>query len=551
MAALPSTESQADAPSDTLPDAPHFRPTRRQCLTAGALAAAALAGVRPASANDIIAVSVGPGVAVGPIVATNKHYNPGANWDDPALRLVRRVTLGLTAQEAQRAASLGYNAYLEYQLNAEGIDDTAAENYVGTNYPLLSQSPHDLRAAYSATNYLISNALVEATLFRSLYSQRQLFQRMVELWSDHFNIWVGKNDIVYLKAGDDRNVIRANALGKFPDMLRASAHSPAMLQMLDNISSRGDGKPAKAPNQNYARELMELHTLGVDGGYTQTDVLEVARCFTGWSMETDSTSPNYGMFKYIPGYHDNGAKTVLGHLIPATTANTVGAGITDGDQVLNILASHPSTALFVAGKMTRWLLRYDPSPAFLQSIAQVYLDTGGDIKAMIRAILPMTQLMQAPAKYKRPYHLLISSVRATAPTVSDPVKWLAALRPQFDLLGQTPFQWQAPNGYPDALGYWAGLILPRWNFGINLANNGFGGGSIDITALQKAATPQAITDLLDATLFGSTLPVVEKNALVGFLASTVPPPSASKPLSTQRIRDVIGLALASPNFQWY
>ena len=544
--------------ADSLPDAPNSRPTRRQYLAAGALAAAALVSARPASAqspHDSTATPASPLVPIGPAPPLNPvllpHYNPGANWSDSELRLVRRVTLGLTTQEARRAHSLGYDGYLEYQLDDAAIDDTAVENYVAAGYPTLSQSPHDLRAAYSMTTNLVSNPLVEATLFRSLYSQRQLHQRMVEFWTDHFNVWTGKADILYLKGSDDRDVVRAHALGKFPDMLRASAHSPAMLQMLDNSSSRGDGKPAKSPNQNYARELMELHTLGVNGGYTQTDVLEVARCLTGWSMETNSASPNYGTFKYIPQYHDNGAKTVLGHVIPATGAKDAGGGIADGEKVLDILASHPSTALFIAGKMTRWLLRPEPSHALVQSVAKVYLDTGGDIKAMIRVILQEDLLMQAPAKYKRPYHLLVSAVRAADPTVSDPARWLASLRSQTDALGQTPFQWQAPNGYPDALGYWAGLILPRWNFGFALADNAFTGGAIDIAPLQKAATPAAIVNLLDAALFSGTLPEMEADALADFLEATVPPPSASKPLPAQRIRDVVGLALATPNFQWY
>ena len=521
--------------ADSLPEAPHFRPTRRQCLAAGALAAAALLAPRSVSAQATPA----------------PHYDPGADWSSPELRLVRRVTLGLTTQEAKKAISLGYDAYLEYQLDDAAIDDSAVENFVAANYPTLPQSPYDLRATYSTTTSLVANPLVEATLFRSLYSQRQLHQRMVEFWTDHFNIWIGKADILYLKGNDDRDVVRANALGKFPDMLRASAHSPAMLQMLDNSSSRGDGKPAKSPNQNYARELMELHTLGVDGGYTQTDVLEVARCFTGWSMVTDSKDAAYGTFKYVPQYHDNGAKTVLGHVIPATGAKDIGGGITDGEKVLDILASHPSTALFIAGKMTRWLLRPDPSPALIQSIAKVYMDTGGDIKAMIRAILQADLLMQAPAKYKRPYHLLVSAVRATDPTVTDAAHWLASLRSQMGALGQMPFEWQAPNGYPDALPYWAGLILPRWNFGIALADNAFSGAAISITSLQKAATPDAIVGLLDTALFCGTLPETEKDALADFLEATVPAPSPAKPLSTQRIRDVIGLALATPNFQWY
>lgn len=149
----------ASLPTDSPPDVPRFRPTRRQCLAAGALAAAALAGARPASADvphDLTAVPVGPPLPVGvalPIVPQRPllRYNPAVNWDDPILRLVRRITMGLTAGEAQRAASLGYDGYLEYQLNADGIDDSAVEGYVGTNYPTLSLSPHDLRAAYSTT----------------------------------------------------------------------------------------------------------------------------------------------------------------------------------------------------------------------------------------------------------------------------------------------------------------------------------------------------------------------------------------------------------------
>ena len=450
--------------------------------------------------------------------------NPApATWKNQELRLVRRVTMGLDIEAALSALETGHTKYLETLLNDAAIDDSDVENYVASHYPTLAMSPAQL---HTADSNLPQTQLVEATLFRSIYSKRQLRQRMTEFWSDHFNIDIHK--VGTLKVTDDRDVIRPHALGKFSDLLHASAKSPAMLDYLDNSHSRKEH-----PNQNYARELMELHTLSVNGGYTQTDIQEVARCFTGWTRNFDTNSADYGRFVYNSKIHDDGAKLVLGHKMAA------GGGIKDGEAVLDILAAHPATAKFIATKMLHWLLREDPSPELIAQIAKVYMDTKGDIKAMIRAILAPALLKSAPAKYKRPYHLVVSAIRAANPTISS----FDGVRGQLNTMGHAPFSWAAPNGYPDALGYWAGLILPRWNFGLLFAENRVSGLTVDVKPLLDAKTPAAIVALLNMALFTEEITPGLQAELTAYLTQT--------PLLEARIRDAGGLALASPEFQLY
>lgn len=449
--------------------------------------------------------------------------NPAASWKSPELRLVRRITLGLNDEEVQRAKRLGYERYLDYQLNYTAIDDSAVEDYVSAHYPTLALEP---AALYLLDSALLRTELIEATLYRSLYSKRQLYQRMVEFWTDHFNIHFNKVD--GLKTVDDREVIRPHALGKFPDLLRASARSPAMLTYLDNVNSRGTN-----PNENYARELLELHTLGVDGGYTAQDVREVARCFTGWSRVYDRESPDRGKFLFRHSAHDKGEKVVLGHVIPAN------GGISDGETVLDILANHPSTARFIATKMARWLLRYDPPKELVERVAHTYTQTGGDIRAMIWKILDRYALIKAPAKYKRPYHLVVSALRATQPTIAS----FQSLRAQLGTLGHVPFNWIPPNGYPDSLSYWAGLILPRWNFATSLFSNQIRDVSVDLTPFRKPKTVRGVIALINTRFFGGEMPPREKAELTRYLSVD--------PTSEMRLRDTLALALAFPNFQWY
>jgi uncharacterized protein (DUF1800 family) len=437
--------------------------------------------------------------------------------------LVRRVTNGITQEELDLAVSLGFNGYLSYHLNHEGIDDSACDAFVAANYPPLSQPVEGLYQLERAT---LQNQLTEATIYRQAFSKRQLYERMVQFWSDHFNIYYPK--VNYMKVVDDREVIRKNALGNFGDMLWASAHSPAMLEYLDNTRSR-----ANNVNQNYAREIMELHTLGVDGGYTQTDVEEVTRCLTGWTIQ------GRGNFRFDPAGHDFTAKTVLGVQIPAMPVSSGAAAVSDGETVLGILLAHPSTARFISYKMIRWLLRYDPPAALVERVAQTFTETSGDIPSMIRQILTPSNLMGAPMKYRQPYQLVLAQMRATQPRVTT----VGVLRGQLNTLGQPILQWEDPDGWPDRVDWWAGMILQRWNFSNFIATRTAEGFVVDVAPFMTTATPEAIADAIGWRLFGNGAPPELTARLRSYLAGA--------PIVTARVQEALALALSSSEFQWY
>ncbi|HEY4131370.1 MAG TPA: DUF1800 family protein, partial [Gemmatimonadaceae bacterium] len=278
---LPANTDAADAADAA--DAPEVKKSRRGFL-AGALAATLAPAVAHAQQSRTRAPKRSP-VEPRPVldelgtIQPNQSATAFAEWDTGGLsRLVRRVTQGMTASDAKLASQLGWSGYLEYQLNYNYINDDAFEAQIATRWPLMSQTSAQLATADAAQ---IKTQLQESTIYRAAFSQRQLYQRMVEFWSDHFNQDVDK--VGYLIVADQRDVIRKNALGKFPDLLKASAHSASMLLYLDQNASR-----KAAPNQNYAREIMELHTLGVDGGYTQDDVAELSRVLTGWTFDSKS-----------------------------------------------------------------------------------------------------------------------------------------------------------------------------------------------------------------------------------------------------------------------
>src|SRR5262245_32383093 len=280
---------------------------------------------------------------------------------------------------------------------------------------------------------MVVGELQRAKLLRAVYSERHLFEVMVDFWENHFSIFANKDDDRFLLTAFDRETIRPFAMGRFRDLLGATAHSPAMLFYLDNWRSsvprpypaKGD-KPAGVDgglNENYARELMELHTLGVDGGYTQKDVQEVARCFSGWTIQ----KPNeQGLFVYRPGFHDDAEKVVLGHRILA------GGGIADGERVLDILAAHPSTAKFIATKLARRFISDDPPPSAIDRATAVFLKTDGSIRETLRSIITSPEFFSAPAyrsKVRSPLEYVAAAIRATsAETDGD--------RPLLDLIGR-------------------------------------------------------------------------------------------------------------------
>src|SRR5450631_1935179 len=314
-------------------------PSRRSILKAGAALLAGMAAPVLARAQGVRGVPTGTGPrrptsSLPPMLPRPDGIDPTASYSSPELRLARRVSFGLNAAEANRAKALGYSQYLEYQLAYEVIDDSAVTSFVAANFPSVAQ---DLNTLFAANSTTVQNDLTYATIYTSAFSARQLYERCVEFWSDHFNISMEK--VGYLKVIDDNTVIRQYAMTTFPQLLKASAHSPAMLLYLDQTMSQ-----KAAPNQNYAREIMELHTLGVNGGYTQTDVAELSRVLTGWTIA------GKGTFNFNSSLHDYGAKTVLGVNVPAASAATGAAAQAEGEGMLNVLAVHPSTATFISTK---------------------------------------------------------------------------------------------------------------------------------------------------------------------------------------------------------
>jgi uncharacterized protein (DUF1800 family) len=351
---------------------------------------------------------------------------------------------------------------------------------------------------------MVVTELQRAKLLRAVYSEQQLFEVMVDFWENHFSIFANKDDDRYLLTAFDRETIRPFAMGRFRDLLGATAHSPAMLFYLDNWRSsvprpypaRGDKPPGVDGgfNENYARELLELHTLGVDGGYTQKDVQEVARCLSGWTIQ----KPNeQGLFLYRPGFHDDGEKVVLGRKI------LPGGGPADGERVLDILATHPSTARFIATKLARRFISDDPPSSAIDRAAAVFLKTDGSIRETLRAIVTSPEFFSPTvyrAKVRTPLEYVAAAMRAlNAETDGD--------RPVLDAIarmGQPLFGRITPDGYPDRAGIWlsSGTMVARFNFASALATNRLKGTKVNVDALltgvdqaDRKAVAQRITHL--------------------------------------------------------
>ncbi|MBX3408054.1 MAG: DUF1800 domain-containing protein [Phycisphaeraceae bacterium] len=441
--------------------------------------------------------------------------------------LVRRVTFGLTPSELTLANALGREAYIERHLNPQSIPDPTVQSRLASQYSWLSLPAPQLTGF--AADQLI-NRLVDARILRAALSERQLFERVVDMWTDHFNIFIQNGPEPVMKVVDDREVIRAHALGRFHDLLLASAYSPAMIHSLDNVSNQFG-----TPNENYARELLELHTMGANGGYTQHDVREIARCFTGWAYYGGFSGDISYTFFYNPGSHDNGQKIVLGNIIPANL------GIEDGHRVVQILAGHPSTARHIARKLLVEFWGYDPPARLIGDIARVYTRTGGDIRAMIRAILDPSIWPSPTPKFKRPLHLVASILRAVGTLLVN----AGAMREPLAAAGHLPFHWAPPNGYPDRLSAWAGSLLVRWNFASDLTSGVYNtSASFLPTALFGLdPSPQSIVQTMNQMLHGGEMPAPERAALLQWIGPA--------PVSETRLREALGLAFSMPSFQWY
>jgi uncharacterized protein (DUF1800 family) len=287
-----------------------------------------------------------------------------------------------------------------------------------------------------------------------------------------------------------------------------------------------------APNQNYARELMELHTLGVNGGYTQDDVAELSRVLTGWTLQ------GRGTFVFNPALHDWGAKTVLGMTIPAGSPALGAAGIQEGEQVIDMLCNHPSTATFISTKLLKWLLTPEPTAAQVSTVAGVFRATKGDLRLVVRAILNQGWVTTAPVKFKRPFHYLVSALRGAQAAITT----TAGTNNQLVALGQPLYAWETPDGYPDQFDYWSGNLMPRWQYASTLAGSRSGNIIVDTTPY-LAGTPDAAVDLINRNFFGGEMDLGTRTALLTYVKGGQ--------FNESRMRETLSLAIASEAFQWY
>ena len=440
---------------------------------------------------------------------------------------LRRLTFGPTPEMLDKARSIGLEAFIEEQLSPEAIPDPEIDALL---QPFRTLNMTVAQRLELNENSRSARELIDATILRQRHSQRQVFEMMVDFWGNHFNIYIGKFLCKVLKTDDDLKVIRPNALGKFRDLLYASAKSPAMLIYLDQAQSMGD-----SPNENYARELMELHTVGVESGYSHHDVAELARVLTGWTISGPNNQKiGPGIYYFNPDIHDYGEKRVLGAMISPT-------GESEGMLILDMLASHNSTAHFISKKLAHRFISDSPDPAFVDALSQVFIDTDGDIRQLLRAILNSEAFKSsAGMKFKKPLDFFTSTLRVTDTKITGDSR---KLYEELQLLGQLPFSWLMPDGYPDVAEYWATTsgMLDRWNFGLMLVSNVIRGAVVDLAALTKdAASPEDVVDVLSIRFLGDRMPDDARAILVDM---------ASSNSLDVIIPSVAGMILGSPHFQ--
>lgn len=591
--------------------------TRRDFLKLSAALAAtsALAACAPEEAT--------PTVAPFEPTGQNPVIEPEAQTPLPpapmAILALSRLTFGARPGDVARVREMGVDAFIAQQLRPERIADPRLEAWL-SRFETLDLSYAELQKAYprpaEALQRLQSadrNSLSEkdsaelrrvaesvrrvttevqaARIGRALLTQRQLEEVMTDFWLNHFSVFQGKNvQMRYMLAEYENRVIRPRSLGRFRDLLGAVAKSPAMLMYLDNWQSAAEpGRPrTEAPrlaaargrglNENYGRELLELHTLGVDGGYGQDDVVNVARALTGWTflpqrpderqMEQlvagagrggrpgqrrvaraiERRLPEPGTFFFNPAVHDAGEKVVLGRSLRA------GRGIADGEEVLDLLARHPATARHLATKLARRFVSDDPPGDLVDRAAETFLRTDGDIREVVRTIVTSPEFFSRAAfraKVKTPFEVVVSALRGldAAPDPSPRTAQLVAT------LGQPVYGRQTPDGWPDVATEWmgTGAILARINFGTAIAAGRVPGATP--TAWPGAATlvdagRDAQVDGVIAAFLGGRASAETRDVLLAG-RNPLQPEERDRPTVGRApgLAQLVGLAIGSPEFQ--
>ncbi|MBA3579291.1 MAG: DUF1800 domain-containing protein [Gemmatimonadaceae bacterium] len=568
--------------------------------------------------------------------------------DQQVLHALNRLAFGPRPGDVQRVRAMGLDQWIDQQLHPERIPDSKAQQAIA-RYPTFGRQENALlqqyadaqrdrrqiradRASMSRQDSIalrqrgeqlrgVVTDLQSAKVARAVASERQLQEVMTDFWFNHFNVFIRKGGPQPFYMRSYEQGIRERSFGNFRDLLGFVAKSPAMLFYLDNARSMADsGQPAlvslemrnrmeaqprrrgrrmpqqprqpqpqaqrrrQGLNENYGRELLELHTLGVDGGYTQQDVIEVARALTGWTIRKPQEG---GGFIFRPVMHDAAPKTVLGQRLAG------GQGIEDGEQVLDIVARHPSTARYIATKLARRFVSDTPSTALVDRAAATFTRTDGDIREVVRTIIDSPEFFSASAyrsKVKSPFEVVVSAARALG-AEPDPTPQTAGA---IALLGQPLYAHQAPNGYPETGGAWinTGSILNRINFGLAAAAGRLPGVGVATSPfdaqLATAQREQQVDAVVSALLGGSVSPdtraillsgdhpmiasgAVERAAQQSQMAEpgeSMEPMQQMQPMQPRRaaarnmvmgrpgeiprlqgLAQIIGLALGSPEFQ--
>jgi uncharacterized protein (DUF1800 family) len=420
------------------------------------------------------------------------------------IHLLNRMSLGIRPGEIDRVQQLGVDKYIEQQLNPDAIVESPILTEKLSKLETINLSPIELFQRYNPNRQVdgqkpapdlkkvqqqqarqVTNQAIEARLWRSIYSHRQLQSVMVDFWFNHFNVYADKGIDKLWVGSYEQQAIRPYALGKFRDLLGATARHPAMLFYLDNWQNSAPKSNRKGRfqglNENYARELMELHTLGVDGGYKQDDVIALAKILTGWGFkQPGQTVPDGYSFHFNRDRHDFTNKKFLDREI-------VGSGIEEGEQALDLLARHPSTARQISFKLAQYFVTDSPPKSLIDKLSKRFVSTDGDIKLVLDTLFHSTEFWNSKyygSKFKTPYQYAISSIRSTATDVNN-------IKPLNDLLkqlGMSIYGCPTPNGYKNTQEAWLNpdSMTRRINYATNLAN-----GKLPISASITTAPSSA------------------------------------------------------------
>jgi uncharacterized protein (DUF1800 family) len=530
-----------------------------------------------------------PLVAVLLSCASSPHPPPAATppaFDEArAVHVLQRLAFGPSARDLAEVRRLGVEGWVEAQL--AGAPGPAPELEAKLQaLPTLGMSMAELARDYPPKKQreqalldgrelmrpaLIGLELSAAKVLRAVEGPRPLEEVLVDFWFNHFNVSADKGAVRWMVTSYERDAIRPHVFGRFRDLLGATARHPAMLFYLDNWRSTRDGMPRLARrvslgdsgpsedeaamdddedaeprpglNENYARELLELHTLGVDGGYTQQDVREVARAFTGWSLRRPRREPE---FFFRRRAHDSGEKGVLGHRIPA------GGGREDGERVLDLLARHPSTARHLATKLARRFVSDTPPPALVERVAKAYLDSDGDLRTVYRALFRSPEFWAAEArgaKVKTPFEFVVSALRATGAEVTVRPRLVRALA----RMGEPLYRAPAPTGFPEVSAPWvnSGALVARLNFSLELVSGRMPGTRVSLESLATPATPSAEgwVEALGRALLGGPPSEETRATILAALSRRAEAASAEGEPGPVDVPLIAGLLLGSPEFQ--